>query len=175
MTMKGFVNFVFSLLLCCTAAGSNAQIVSVAIGINGLTCSQCTRSVEMQLRKLPFVKEVHMDLEQTEGKLFFKDKKRVDVKAIAQAVKDAGFSVRFLQAAFNMEQVSISPEGCFKLNGDAYTILPPFIPKEDQRLSLQFIGKEYLPKSEWKQYDISSAPVCKGATTYVVAKAKSGR
>lgn len=175
MTMKGFVNFVFSLLLCCSAASSNGQIVSVAIGINGLTCSQCSWSVEMQLRKLPFVKEVRMDLEQTEGTLFFKDKKSVDIQAIAQAVKDAGFSVRFLQAAINKEQISISPEGCFKLNGDVYTILPPLNLTTDKWLSLQFIGKEYLPKSELKQYNLTSAAPCKGAKLYVTAVSKPSK
>ena len=45
------------------------QIQHLTVGINGLTCSQCSRSVELQLRKLSFIKDVNMNLQQTEGTL----------------------------------------------------------------------------------------------------------
>ena len=73
-----------------------AQYTSARIGVNGLTCSACTRSVEMSIRKLPFIENVEMNLENTDGILKFKKGQEVDIFKIAQAVVDAGFSVRFL-------------------------------------------------------------------------------
>ena len=75
-----------------------AQFKEVTVGVNGLTCSQCSRSVEMRIRKLAFVADVKMNLEHTEGRIFFKKGDKVNVDKIAAAVVDAGFSVRFWHA-----------------------------------------------------------------------------
>ena len=66
-----------------------AQYTSARIGVNGLTCSACTRSVEMSIRKLPFIENVEMNLENTDGILKFKKGQEVDIFKIAQAVVDA--------------------------------------------------------------------------------------
>jgi copper chaperone CopZ len=75
-----------------------AKITSVQIGVDGLTCSMCTRSVEMAIKKLAFVEIVKMDLTQTQGTITFKAGQNVNFKQLAKAVKDAGFSVRYLKA-----------------------------------------------------------------------------
>ena len=75
-----------------------AQFTSAKIGINGLTCSACTRSVETGLRKLSFVENVEMSLENKSGIITFKKGQKVEIEKIASAVTDAGFSVRFLTA-----------------------------------------------------------------------------
>src|ERR1700744_4870126 len=93
---------------CLFSVVSYAQITEVDLGVNGLTCSQCSRSVEMRIRKLDFVKDVQMNLEHTEGKIFFKENKKVDIDKIAQAVVDAGFSVRTLKATIQMNHVPVA-------------------------------------------------------------------
>jgi cation transport ATPase len=75
-----------------------AKVTSVQIGVDGLTCSMCTRSVEMAIKKLTFVEVVNMDLTQTKGTITFKAGQNVNFKQLAKAVKDAGFSVRYLKA-----------------------------------------------------------------------------
>jgi copper chaperone CopZ len=75
-----------------------AKVTSVQIGVDGLTCSMCTRSVEMAIKKLAFVEVVKMDLKQTQGTITFKAGQNVNFKQLAKAVKDAGFSVRYLKA-----------------------------------------------------------------------------
>src|ERR1700744_3890006 len=96
MTRLMLKRFVFILLLAITMMPLHAQVISARVGVNGLTCSQCSRSVEMQLRKLSFVKNVNMNLKQTEGDLEFKEGAKIDFSKIAEAIKNAGFSVRFL-------------------------------------------------------------------------------
>src|ERR1700759_948909 len=100
-------------LFCFCAFSAKAQFQAVYIGVNGLTCSQCTRTVEMRIRKLDFVADVQMNLEHTEGKIILKKDKKADIEKIAQAVIDAGFSVRYLQADL-MVDISVIPVGsCF--------------------------------------------------------------
>jgi copper chaperone CopZ len=166
MTSQGFKKFVFSLLFLLIAISVRAQFINATIGINGLTCSQCSRSVEMQLRKLSFVKDVKMNLEQTSGTIFFKENKKVNIKSIADAVKDAGFSVRFLKAEINKAALNISEQGCFNLDGNSYNILSPSSIPSKAILTLQFVGKDYLPGSDLKRYKLPATTKCKGKAVY---------
>src|SRR4051812_34474653 len=101
---KALLSFV---LLILGLTGVRAQFLWAEIGVDGLTCSACTRSVEMSLRKLDFVDSVVMNLEHTDGKIYFKKDQSVEPDKIAQAVVNAGFSVRFLKANFNFSGTQV--------------------------------------------------------------------
>lgn len=165
--MDRVVLLIFSL---CFSFVSQAQFKEVEVGVNGLTCSQCTRSVEMHIRKLPFVKNVDMNLEHTNGKVFFNEQKKVDVNKIAQAVNDAGFSVRSLQAQFSFDHTNISSGYCFDYAGDQYQFVE--VPKKELNgpVTLKFIGENFLPKKDykkWKQNLKSNCTNNTGKTYYV--------
>ena len=138
------------IFLFCTLQ-SHAQIKSAMVGVNGLTCSACCRTVEMSIRKLPFVKDVQMNLDNTEGKIIFNNNSSVDIEKIAKAVTDAGFSVRYLSAAFLFTNVNISKGYCY--NTGNYTL--QFISPETKILNgesqIKFIGAEFLPKAEFNK------------------------
>ncbi len=140
------------------------------IGVNGLTCSQCTRSVEIQIRKLGFVKDVDMNLEHTDGKVVFKEQKKVDVNKIAQAVKDAGFSVRSLEAQFLFNHVNVSQGYCFDYQGDKYQFVQ--VPQKELNgpVTLKFVGENFLPKKEYKKWEPNLKNNCSNNTgkTYYV-------
>ena len=124
------------------------------VGVNGLTCSACTRSVEMSLRRLDFVDRVVMSLETTEGKIYFKNGSTVDLKKIARAVVDAGFSVRFLRVAFNFDDVPVGPDGSFTYQDQTYQWLQfkDGLAKDDAVLKL--VDDGFLPAREsnhWKK------------------------
>jgi copper chaperone CopZ len=168
MTSVQFKKFVFSLLLSLVTLGVHAQFVSASVGINGLTCSQCSRSVEMQLRKLPFVKDVDMNLEQTEGRIVFRENKKVDIAGIAKAVKDAGFSVRFLKARVKKSSVQLSDQGCFSYNGNSYTFLGTSPLPAAEVFNIRFLGKGFSAGNELKNYDLSAKGKCMGRNNYFV-------
>ena len=141
----------FLVLLFCDFAAS-AQVKDVELGINGLTCSQCSRSVEMKLRRLDFVKDVQMNLERTEGKITLRPDKKVDMERVAKAVEDAGFSVRYLQATFNFNQVQITPGHCFVYSGDNYQFLQTPEKVLDGLVTITFVGPKYQAKKDAKKY-----------------------
>lgn len=172
MTGMRFKNFVFCLLFSLGIVKANAQFTEARIGVNGLTCSQCTRSVEMQLRKLPFVSQVKMDLEHTSGLIYFKENSKVSMEALAKAVKDAGFSLRYLYAVMNTAGINISDKDpCFRYRNDTYYQLHP-IPVKGATVTLQFIGNNYTSRKERNRYPIPVKVPCKGNTIYYVVGAE---
>jgi copper chaperone CopZ len=140
-------------LLAGSKINASAQFDTVYLGVNGLTCSQCSRSVEMQIRKLEFVADVQMSLERTEGKIILKKNRKPDIDKIAQAVFDAGFSVRYLQADFNIDHSVIQTGTCLRYLGDQYVFTKA--PKQPLTgtVKLKFIGKKFLPKNEYKKME----------------------
>ena len=131
---------------------SFGQFQSAEIGVDGLTCSACTRSVEMSIRKLDFVDSVAMDLSNTNGKLFFKKGGKVSIEKIAKAVTDAGFSVRYLNASFNFNNISVSENFCWNYEGGQYQFVKTEEKKMNGDITLKFIGEKYLSKKEIKKW-----------------------
>lgn len=141
-----FKRFVYVMLLLIVVGHCQAQILSAKVGINGLTCSQCSRSVEMQLRKLSFVKNVNMNLQSTEGTLQFKEGSDIDFLKIAKAVKDAGFSVRFLDTEIDMRKVNVTEKG-FTIGSDLY-LFPNAINIQSENVTFRFLGKMFSSKKD---------------------------
>lgn len=150
--------FIFNFLI---TVSSYAQITWVQMGVNGLTCSQCTRSVEMSIRKLDFVEDVQMNLENTEGKVTFKPNAKVNVEEVAKAVEQAGFSVRYLKAGVVFSNVQVSTNFCYSFENNFYQ----FIKIQDQLLkgetAVIFVGKHYMPGAEQKKFKSEMKPNCK--------------
>lgn len=140
----------FALLL--NSGSLSAQFSKVEIGVDGLTCSMCTRSTEMSIRKLDFVDSVKMNLANTNGIITFKKGMQVSVEKIAKAVKDAGFSVRYLKAEFQLTSQKVSNGSCFTYNNEQYK----FIGNENNTFTgektMTFIGKEFMPPKEHKKW-----------------------
>lgn len=89
-----------------------AQFREIRIGVDGLTCSQCTRSVEMQLRRLAFVDRVTMDLDSTRGRMTLRAGHQMAPKRIAIAVTNAGFSIRYLHLILDRPGRFVAGDSC---------------------------------------------------------------
>lgn len=145
-----FFPFVISIFLF-SSVECEAQIKKVMIGVNGMTCSACCRTVEMSIRKLSFVKDVKMNLENTDGEIFFADDADVDIEKIAKAVVNAGFSVRYLNASFLFSNLKVNNGFCF--NSGKYNL--QFINTAEKVLNgetkIKFEGKQFQPKGEYNK------------------------
>lgn len=154
----------FTVLALIIVFSCQAQFQTAYIGVNGLTCSQCSRTVEMSIRKLDFVANVDMNLEHTEGKIILKKDRKADMDKIAQAVVNAGFSLRFLQADLAVDNSVTTAGQCFTYKGDEYVFTQQ--PKEPLKgvVRLKFIGKKFLPRNEFKKIEPLMGSKC-GPTT----------
>ena len=113
-----------------------------------------------------------MNLEHTEGKITFKPDMKIDLNAIAKAVVNAGFSVRYLTVSFKFNTpVDVSENFCYR--ADDYTFR--FFPDTNKTLSgevlLKLIGKGFQPAKEFKQWKRShkQPAKCEAGTYYDVS------
>lgn len=139
---------------------SFAGLKWIDVGINGLTCSVCTRSVDRSLSRLEFVDSVAMSLENTEGRIYMKDVEVINLKRITKAITDAGFSVRFVRLQFDLRDTRIDKDGVFNFKGQQYQWLQFKASKVPNNIALMLVDEGFLPRKEsnqWKKkYKIST-------------------
>ena len=158
--------FLLFVLLFLSLAEMRAQFLWAEIGVDGLTCSACSRSVEMSVRKLDFVDSVVMNLEHTDGKVYFKKSAKVEPDKIAQAVVNAGFSVRFLKANFNFSTTPVK-EGQFTFDNTIYHFVKTPAGELKGEHVVTFIGKDFLSKKEFSHWKNELKPISSDKKTKV--------
>ncbi len=146
---KQIIVLFLSLIL---SISSYAQVGRIFIGVNGLTCSQCSRTVELEIRKLPFVKDVRMALENTEGELTLNTNTGIDYAKIAKAIADAGFSVRFVDVEYSCTNTNITEGKCTDMAGASFVFLKPKTTSLNGTYRLQLLGSTFQPKKEAKPW-----------------------
>ncbi len=128
-----------------------AQFNSAELGVNGLTCSQCSRSVEMSLLKLDFVQEVKMNLENTAGKIVFRKNALIKLNKIAKAVTDAGFSVGSLKVSYTLsDDLSGASPVSFKGVSGLSCFVKPLTGLQKGEILLEVVNKEFMTREEFK-------------------------
>ena len=133
---------------------SLAGLKWIEVGINGLTCSLCSRSVENSLGRLAFVSKVEMKLEETEAKIFLKENEEVDLLKIEKAIASAGFSIRFLKLAINFNDVVLASDGFFSLKGNNFYWQKPATNPTNPNTILKVVDPVFLSGKEktfWKK------------------------
>jgi hypothetical protein len=114
----------------------------------------------MSVIKLDFVDSVSMSLEKTEGRIYLKEGSPIDLKKIAQAVVDAGFSVRFLKMEFDFKDVQVAQDGSFTFQGQTYQWLEFKDGLAKGEVALKLVDEGFLTRKECsyfkKKFAISS-------------------
>ena len=131
---------------------AQGQFKSVEMGIDGLTCSMCSRSVEMSLVKLDFIDRIEMDLNSNRSEIFFREGMYVSIDKVAQAVIDAGFSVAYLNALFDFKEQPIDTHTCWNYAYETYHFLEVSQPQLKGETVLKFIGTNFLSRNELKKW-----------------------
>lgn len=169
-TLSKIVSAIVVILSLTITANCSAQFTSVELGVDGLTCSACTRTVEMSIRKLDFVKDVQMNLDNTKGVVTFKEGSPVSIRKIAKAVVNAGFSVRYLQATFKTDSVlHVSNNYCLAYAGETYQFVEVNPSNEKNEITMKFIGRDFQASKEYKKVKKELKPMCGNSkNTYYV-------
>src|SRR5690606_14870988 len=127
-------------LIC--VLNSQAQFSSAVININGLTCSQCSRSVEMQLKKISSIQKIDMDLKHTTATIHFKQNVTVDLTAVAKAVTNAGFSVGKFTTTIASKNLQHVKDFCYKTSKQHLQSINKPI-NNTNTYTLQLLGKQF--------------------------------
>ncbi len=158
--MNYILKALFVLVILFSGENSFAQFISAEIGISGLTCTACTRSVDKSLRKLDFVEDVKVNLEQATGKVVFKEGKSVSIEKVARAVENAGYSVNYLNAVFHFQQLEVSDNFCYSSSNTLFQ----FVKVGNRTLSgdteVKVLGKNFMSGKEYKAWEKFLVPLC---------------
>lgn len=135
------------------------QITKVEVGINGLTCSQCSRSVEMQMKKLDFIHKMQMDLKDTKLEVNLDTLKKIDWYAFPIAIKNAGFSIRNL--ILKLDEVSLNPSKPYFIFQNTYFYILDYNDESKLNGNYMVIGDSFMPRRTFSIYKIPKLPELK--------------
>ncbi|MBK9961502.1 MAG: heavy-metal-associated domain-containing protein [Saprospiraceae bacterium] len=121
----------------------------IQIGINGLTCSLCCKTVEESIRRLHFVEDVKMDLINTVATVRITDSVS-DLDKLVKAVVNAGFSVRMVRGNLMGRNWKMLDEIQISLGSLTFKVLNSEAYKPATQMHIQYISKKYLPSKDWK-------------------------
>lgn len=137
---------------------SIAQFTKLELKINGLTCSQCSRSVEIQLKKIKWIQSVTMDLENTIATIQVDQKATIALLEISNSVKDAGFSIGSITTEFDPARFQKVGPDCYQYKNTTYQ----YIGKETLHnpSKIVIIHKDFMTKKGFRPY-INLLEICK--------------
>src|SRR6187431_2231019 len=137
-----------------------SQFSKVSLQASGLTCAMCSKAVKVALEKVPFVKEVKVNIKSQEYTILFKENNNADFDALKKAVEDAGFSVASLKVSGNFSDISVQKDKHLELDGKNFH----FISSSDKVLNgeqtFTIVDKDFLSAKEYKKYSTATKMEC---------------
>ena len=119
---------------------SNAQIVKAEIRATGLTCSMCSNAINKQLKTLPEVVNVEIDLNTNTFTVTLKEGNTLSPKVFKEKVEKAGFFIGTLVLTAKPETITKS----------SY-ILVNDKPINVGEIQFQVVDKGYVTEKEYKK------------------------
>lgn len=125
-----------------------AQQATIKVGIDGLTCSLCSYSVERSIKQLPYITNFEMDLNANIATFEIPFDEKISPTAIAKKIVDAGYSVRnfFVVVDSNFKTISLTkifPNAAL-LNADETA--------DKLTNNYQWIDKKHGKKGDYKKW-----------------------
>ena len=137
-----------------------AQFSKATLQASGLTCSMCSKAVKVALEKVPFVKEVKVNIKRQEYTIVFQENDNADFDALKKAVEDAGFSVASLKVTGNFSDVSVQKDKHLQLDGKNFH----FVSSGDKVLSgeqtFTIVDKDFLSAKDYKKFSAATKMEC---------------
>lgn len=162
------------LFFCVSAMSLRAQFQKVLVKVDGLTCAACSYATQHAILQLDFVSDVQMDMNTNMATVTFKSGKKVDIAQVAEKVKEAGFSVGALTAAFDISGAEMAEsKSSFTYKTDTYHLLGGHDRSLSGIVNVKFVGDAYMKKSELKKWksDLKNAGsgAAQGQSVYYIA------
>lgn len=140
MTIKDIkATFLVAVITLITVT-ANAQISKAAISATGLTCSMCSNAINKQLKTIPNVQNVEVDLNTNTFIVTMNDDNSITPLTFKQKVEDAGFFIGQLELTMTSETAKKQP----------YIIVENGAVK-DGNLKFKVLDEGYVTAKEFKK------------------------
>lgn len=130
---------------------SFAQISKAEIVATGLTCSMCSNAINKQLKKLPEVEKVDIDLNSNTFTILLKKNNTISPKVLKESVQKAGFFVGSMVVTIDFDNQKIDDNS--KLKKDNLNLV--FIDTNQKTLNgltkFKVLDKGYLVMKDFKR------------------------
>jgi copper chaperone CopZ len=128
------------ILITLFTTASNAQISKAEIRATGLTCSMCSNAINKQLKSMPEVKNVDIDLNTNTFTVSLVENNSLQPSAFKEKVEKAGFFIGSLIVTTNSETIKNS--SYFIVSGKE---------NNSEEVQIQILDKGYVTDKEFKK------------------------
>lgn len=149
--MKTISKILIAIVVLLSINNSFAQISKAEIVATGLTCSMCSNAINKQLKKLPEVEKVDIDLNTNTFTISLKKNNNISPKTLKESVQKAGFFVGSMIVTMDFDNQKIVDNS--KLKKDNLNLF--FIDTNSKILNGQekfkVLDKGYLVMKDFKK------------------------
>jgi copper chaperone CopZ len=142
----------FVILFLLLSLRSNAQIRSAELVATGLTCSLCSKAIYNALVKLPFIKNVIPNVQQSSFDILFKEGSNVSLDLVKKAVNDAGFSVGSLKPVITFHNETVADDSHVIVGETIYHFVHVTRQTLNGDKTVTVIDKNFISAREHKKY-----------------------
>lgn len=147
-------------VLLVMATATQAQFKSARLQAAGLTCAMCTKAINEALNDLAFIKEIDVDIKNSEFIIDFKEGADIDPDALKKAVEDAGFSVAKLKLTGNFNNVKLEKDTHVNIQGKTFHFLNANNQTLNGENTITVVDKYFVPAKDFKKYAAATTMHC---------------
>jgi copper chaperone CopZ len=129
-----------------------SQIQSVTLQASGLTCSMCSRAIYKALQQVPSVAKVQEDIEHSSYHIQFSEHGKISLENLKKAVRDAGFSVAWMEVKANFTNEAVGNDSTLKINEIVFRFVDIGRQTLNGERTLLVVDKDYLQEKDRKKY-----------------------
>lgn len=130
---------------------SYSQISKAEIIATGLTCSMCSNAINKQLKAMPEVEKVIIDLNANTFMVSLKKNNVITPQVLRASIEKAGFFVGSMVLTMDVDNAQVKDNGSFKNASGTYVIVDAKDKTTNGTLRLKVLNSGFVTKKEYKQ------------------------
>lgn len=140
-----------ALVMLLGITSSYAQISKAEIIATGLTCSMCSNAINKQLKAMPEVEKVMIDLNNNTFVVNLKNNSLVTPQMLKSNIEKTGFFVGSMILTMDANKVEPKDNSSFKNASGTYVFVNPDEKVTSEKLRLKVLNSGFVTKKEYKQ------------------------
>ena len=149
--MKKIASLLMTIVVLLSINISFAQISKAEIIATGLTCSMCSNAINKQLKSLPEVQNVAIDLNTNTFTVTLKKNNNISPKILKEKVQKAGFFVGSMIITLDFDNQKIQNNAKINKNNLDLIFLDTNAKTLNGLTNLKILDKEYVVTKEFKK------------------------
>ncbi|OYX82992.1 MAG: hypothetical protein B7Y83_12980 [Flavobacteriales bacterium 32-34-25] len=140
-----------ALVMLLGITSSYAQISKAEIIATGLTCSMCSNAINKQLKAMPEVEKVMIDLNNNTFVVNLKANSKITPEALRLNIEKTGFFVGSMILTMDANTVEPKDNSSFKNASGTYVFVGSDEKSGNEKLRLKVLNSGFVTKKEYKK------------------------